>query len=31
VGHSNKRPFKVIQDEYLGTGITYIAHEFTNE
>lgn len=30
VGHSNKRPFRIIQDEYLGTGITLIEHEFVN-
>jgi len=31
VGHSNKRPFKVRSDRFVGTGITVIEHEFTNE
>jgi teichoic acid transport system ATP-binding protein len=31
VGHSNKRPFRIVQSEYLGTGITHIAHEFSNQ
>ena len=31
VGHSHKRPFKVTHDEYLGTGIAYVQHEFTND
>lgn len=31
VSHSNKRPFTVVQDEYVGTGIMYVEHEFINE
>jgi len=31
VGYSNKRPFRVEQSEYLGTGITHIDYEFWNE
>jgi hypothetical protein len=31
VSHSNKRPFTVSQDEYLGTGIVYVEHEFSND
>ncbi|HET6351769.1 MAG TPA: ABC transporter ATP-binding protein [Coriobacteriia bacterium] len=31
VGHSNKRPFSIIQSEYLGTGITHIDYEFDND
>lgn len=31
VGYSNKRPFRIEQQDYLGTGITYVGHEFANE
>ena len=31
VSYSNKRPFTVEQDEYLGTGITRIDYEFDND
>jgi teichoic acid transport system ATP-binding protein len=31
VGYSNKRPFRIEQSEYLGTGITHIDYEFWNE
>ena len=31
VGYSNKRPFRVEQSEYLGTGIAHIDYEFWNE
>lgn len=31
VGHSNKRPFYIDQQEYLGTGITHIDYEFSND
>ncbi len=31
VGHSSKRPFKIRNDEFVGTGITHIEHEFTND
>lgn len=31
VGYSNKRPFRIEQRDYLGTGITYVGHEFENE
>ncbi len=31
VGYSNKRPFRIEQSEYLGTGIALIDYEFWNE
>jgi teichoic acid transport system ATP-binding protein len=31
VGYSNKRPFRIEQSEYLGTGIAHIDYEFWNE
>ena len=31
VGHSNKRPFFIDQEEYLGTGITHVDYEFCND
>jgi teichoic acid transport system ATP-binding protein len=31
VGHSSKRPFKVRGDEFVGTGIAFIEHEFQND
>jgi teichoic acid transport system ATP-binding protein len=30
VGYSNKRPFRIEQHDYLGTGITYVDYEFDN-
>ncbi|MBN2405288.1 MAG: ABC transporter ATP-binding protein [Coriobacteriia bacterium] len=31
VGYSNKRPFTIEQDEFIGTGITRIDYEFEND
>jgi teichoic acid transport system ATP-binding protein len=31
VGYSNKRPFRIEQFEFLGTGITHIDYDFWNE
>ena len=31
VGFSNKRTFRIIQEDYKGSGIVYIEHEFTND
>jgi teichoic acid transport system ATP-binding protein len=31
VGYSNKRPFFIEQEEYVGTGITHVDYEFSND
>jgi len=31
VGYSNKRPFRIRQTEFLGTGITHVDYDFENE
>lgn len=31
VGYSNKRPFQIRQEDFLGTGITYLDYDFENE
>ena len=31
VGYSNKRPFQIRQTQFLGTGITHVDYEFTND
>ena len=31
VGYANKRPFHIKQTEFLGTGITHVDYEFTND